>query len=111
MLSDILGGGKLTWDQFPSRSPCDRAHDGRRFRPSGRKCAKRGDREQSRVVNEPGALTYGFVTTVGLGGDGRRAGCGGMWRDGGGGKQTDDVAAFEPALLDLERRGPCRRRW
>ena len=63
------------------------------------------------MVNEPGALTYGFVTTVGLGGgdrDGRRAGCGGIWQDGSGGKRTDDVAAFEPALLDLECRRPCR---
>ena len=35
------------------------------------------------------------------------AGCGRMWQDGGGGKQTDDVAVFELALLDLERRRPC----
>ena len=51
------------------------------------------------------------VVVGGARGDRRRAGCGGMWQDGGGGKETDDVAAFEPALLDLGRRGPRRRRW
>ena len=66
------------------------------------------------MVNELGALTYGFVTMVGLGGgdsDGRHVGCGGMWWDGGGGKQTNDVAVFELALFDLEHRRLCCRRW
>lgn len=54
------------------------------------------------------------VTSVGVGGGSgvwRRAGCGGMWRDGGGGKETDDVAVLEPALLDLAICGPRGRRW
>jgi hypothetical protein len=36
---------------------------------------------------------------------------GGMRRDGGGGKETDDVAVFEPTLLDLGSGGPRGRRW
>jgi len=37
----------------------------------------------------------------------RQAERGGMWLDGGGGKETNNVAPFEPGIPDLGRRGPC----
>ena len=49
------------------------------------------------------------MMVVGGGGgdrDGWCAGCSGMWQVGSGGKEIDDVAAFEPVLLDLECCGP-----
>ena len=58
----------------------------------------------------PGGVLMTVVVGIGRG-NGRRAGCGGMWRDRGGGKERSDVATFELALLNLGRRGPRRRRW
>ena len=53
------------------------------------------------------------MTVVVGGGRGDRqwVGCGGMWRDSGGGKETNNVAAFEPVLLNLGRHRLHHRRW
>jgi len=47
-----------------------------------------------------GGVCSGRVKTVG-----------GMWWDGGGGKETNDMAAIEPVLLNLGHHGPRCHHW